>query len=260
MIVLACTWQPRGELNRLKRLLSQIQCLYDGFVLAVSQKGLDEVADTLSALNISYTTYSDYSGRYSVLNYAQQALEFDYLHYADFDRLLHWLETRPQELERTTVDIQQADCTIIGRTESAFATHPQSMIQTEKLFNDVFSQWIGQTMDFGAGSRGFSRQAVQTILENCTNTESLQMDVGWTVLLKQAGLIIDYFAVNGLDWETPDQYRDTVADEALRQQMIEKADASPKNWALRVQVAQKIMDSGLAMLKREPLMIEDKQR
>lgn len=258
MIILACTWQPRGEINRLRRLLPQINELYDGFVLAVSTKGLAEVEDALSTLTISYTTYADYSGRYAVLNKAQQGFEFDFLHYADFDRLLHWLETRPQELQETITHIQQADCTIIGRTESAFATHPQSMIQTEKLFNDVFSQYLGQSMDFGAGSRGFSRQAVQTILENFTNTESLQMDVGWTIFLKQMGLVIDYLAVEGLDWETPDQYRDTVAGEALRQQIIEKVDSIPQNWASRVQVAQKIMDSGLAILNREQMTLEDK--
>ena len=256
-VILAGTWQPRGELNRLKRLYDQICDLYDEFVLAVSVKGLDEVESSLSELNIPYVTYADYSGRYTVLQKATE-FSFDYLHYADFDRLLHWLETRPDELRDAITHIQKADCTVIGRTEEAFGTHPQSMIQTEKLFNDVFSNYLGQSMDFGAGSRGFSRHAVETILDQCTNKESLQMDVGWTVLLKQAGLSIQPLAVDGLDWETPDQFRDEVATEEIRQKFIEKADANPKNWALRVQVAQKIMQSGLNALN-QPINVNSEE-
>ena len=256
-VILAGTWQPRGELNRFKRLYDQICDLYDEFVLAVSVRGLNEVESTLSELNISYVTYADYSGRYTVLQKATE-FNFDYLHYADFDRLLHWLETRPDELRDAINHIKKADCTVIGRTKEAFDTHPQSMIQTEKLFNDVFSNYLGQSMDFGAGSRGFSRRAVEIILDQCTNKESLQMDVGWTVLLEQAGLSIQYLAVDGLDWETPDQFRDEVATEEIRQQFIEKADANPENWALRVQVAQKIMQSGLSALN-QPINVNSEE-
>ncbi len=39
--------------------------------------------------------------------------------------VLRWMETRPGEWRETVEKIQSCDCLIVGRTQAAYATHPQ---------------------------------------------------------------------------------------------------------------------------------------
>ncbi len=82
-------------------------------------------------------------GRYAAL---QAALDTpaDFIIYADLDRLLRWYEIHPQELQIIADQVMKTDCLIVGRSASAYQTHPKALIQTELISNAVVSYFLGR--------------------------------------------------------------------------------------------------------------------
>jgi hypothetical protein len=242
-VVLACPWQPRGELSRFLRFFPRLQKIYAHFVIALSEH--DAAIETaLDSLGVRYAFYEDWRGRHMVLRMGLET-PADFIHYVDFDRLVRWVELRPDELEATVERLQKCDSLVIGRTPVAYATHSKTLIETEWLPNRFFSHWFGREMDFSAGSRGFSRRAAEFILRHSTDMNSLSMDIGWAVLVKRAGYSLDYIEVDGLDWETADRFRDRAADEKAQRELAEEIDAKPDSWKWRVKIAQELTHYGL---------------
>ncbi len=160
------------------------------------------------------------------------------------DRLLRWVETRPDEWQQTVATVQQQDCLIIGRSAQALATHPQALQQTEQIINTLFSHLLDQTVDLGGGSRGYNRQAVEYLLAH--STPGPWADAQWPMLLHQAGFRLNYQAVDGLDWESADRHRAQAADAELQRTLAAAYNADPKHWTRRVQIALEIIQAGLA--------------
>jgi hypothetical protein len=250
-IALAATWNPRGETDRLQRLLPQMRAEYAAMCIVlppdVETPRLSELAEA-ACLSFTMAPAWSWGRRLSV----QQALESgaDFIHYADLDRLLRWVEIRPDEWRKTLVAIQQTDYLVIGRTPAAYATHPQAMVQTEAISNLVTGYLTGQPMDVSAGSKGFSRRAAQLVAANTEPVRAIGADAEWTVLLKRAGFSIAYVEVDGLDWETADRYRERAADPAEQKLAAQAYDADPAHWARRVEIALEIVISGLDAAQR----------
>jgi hypothetical protein len=162
--------------------------------------------------------------------------------------LIHWVETRPDEWRDVVGMIPATDCLITGRAEHAFASRPKAIQETEAIINTVFSFALGQPVDLGLGSRGFSRRAVELILRN--SRPGGWGDAEWPILVHRPGWKLTYVAVDGVEWETPDFHRDAVADEATRQRAADAYDLRADRWAMRVRVAQEIIAEGLAALER----------
>lgn len=267
-IYLAAPWVPRGELNRLRRYFDRVRTIYDGVVAALpSQESHLEEADFLRESGVQCANFSGWSGRHFVLQLALEA-GADYIHYVDMDRLVRWVETRPDELAETAERIKTTDCLLIGRTPAAYATHSRTLIDTERLTNSFFSHWFRAqhpdfapdhtVLDLSAGSRGFNRRAAEFILRHDSNKvgetvygNTLAMDAGWLVLLQRGGYTFDYVEVDGLDWETADRFLDSAATADQQRELAEKVDADPAEWALRVRVARELMDYGLAAISQE---------
>ncbi len=254
-VILACPWQPRGELARFRRYLPRLYDIYGvgNIVLALRRPDTDEpLRAALDELGISYCLFDQWSGRHTVLTLAvgQGA---DYIHYVDMDRLVRWVELYPDDLHQTVQKLQTVDCLFIGRTAQAYATHPRTLVDTERLMNTVFSYHFGREMDFAAGSRGFSRRAAQWILANDDDRNSLSMDAGWAVLVQRAALRWDYIETDSLDWETADRFRDSAVGPDEQRILAEQQDADPEIWRWRVSVAQQILDYGLKALS-QPLI------
>ncbi|MFC1921976.1 hypothetical protein ACFLY4_01690 [Chloroflexota bacterium] len=251
-IALATAWQPRGELARFINLLPHLQNAYSGIAVSLPPDADKKVVEHLQELPaVKAVISTEWSwGRYLAL---QGALEIDCTHiqYADFDRLLRWIETRPQELQLTLETIQQHDCLIIGRTAASYQTHPQALIQTEAISNLVVSYLSGQAMDVSAGSKGFSRQAAEFILTQCEPGHALGTDAEWPLVLKRAGFQVSYVTVDGLDWESADRFQKTAADQHSQKAAAEDYDADPENWARRVGVAMEIVQLGINTVGRE---------
>jgi len=235
-IALACTGYPQRELTRLQMLLPQLAEVYSTLVFSVPPNLTQNEISVLETIPKSLVVInSEWSlGRRSAI---QKSLETSaaHIHYADLDRVLHWIEIDPVERQQVVTRIPTTDCLIIGRTDTAFQTHPQALQQTERIINAIFSHLLGQAVDLGGGSRGFSRQAARFLMTHSVRSQAWCVDSEWVMLLHRAGFKIEYIAVNGL--ESPG-YTTTY-------------DAEVKRWEFRVKVALDIIQSGLAATQKK---------
>ncbi len=243
---LASAWRPRGELKRFLNHLKQLNQVYSSIAISLPPDADGEIARELQLQNICVVVTRDWShGRHAALQKASET-NAEHIHYCDFDRLLHWVETRPDEWREAVAKIPATDCLIVGRTERAYRTHPLALVQTEAISNAVASHLLGRTMDVSAGSKAFSRRAAEYLMKHSPPGHALGTDSEWTLLLQRAGFRIDYIEADGLEWESADHFSDQVADENAQQRAAEVYDADPKHWAQRVQVAMEIVEMALA--------------
>jgi len=245
-ISLASAWRPRGELGRFQKLLPQLNQVYASIAISLPPDADNEIIRALEAQNICIAVKRDWShGRHAALAKALES-NADHIHYCDFDRLLHWVETRPDEWLDIITQSQTTDCLIVGRTERAYQTHPRALVETEAISNVVASQLLGRKMDLSAGSKSFSRKAAQYLMQHSPPGRALGMDAEWTLLLHYAGFRVDYVEADGLDWESADRYADVAADRDAQQRAADAYDADPKHWARRVEIALEIVERALA--------------
>ena len=251
-LVLAATFNPRGEIGRLQRLYLQIQVVYSHMIISLPPTAKREEIERLESFDgVQIFVNENWSyGRYAALEAAHKSGE-DYIHYCDLDRLIRWVETRPEEWLETLKCLQEVDCLVIGRTAAAWATHPQVMIQVEKVINDVFSHLLGGEFDIGSGSKGFSRAAARFILANSQPGRAIGTDAEWPVLLHRGGFQLKGLLVDGLDWEIPDQYQDHAADRERQAAMAVEYDADVGHWAYRVGATVEVIEAGLDAMQRE---------
>jgi hypothetical protein len=260
-IALAATWNPRGELRRLRRLRLLFEEAYAGVIVCyppvADPQAVQEARQAFHGKDSDkwiWVESPDWSwGRYLALKTALREFPAGHVQYADMDRLLRWMETRPEEWRSTLERMQGRDCLVVGRTPAAYATHPRSLIQTEAVSNRVISHLLGQEMDVSAGSKGFSRAAAETILANSTPGRALGTDDEWPVLAQRGGYCIDYLEVDGLDWESADRYQAQAAGADRQRRLAEAVDADPRSWEGRVAVANEIIQCGLEAAIRDTI-------
>lgn len=257
-ICLATTWYPRGELARFTRLLPMLEEKYVSIVVALVQDDDAEVMKEFASGNFSTDKkliyfVSDYqrSGRYMALKKAVE-VDADFVHYADMDRLLRWVETQPQEWNNCLEEIDKSDCTIFGRTPAAYQTHPKALFETEKISNQVVSYFMDREMDVSAGSKSFSRVAAKYLVELGTADNSISTDAEWPILLKQAGYGLQYLQVAGLDWESADQFQPRAAVVEEQKQAALAYDSDPAHWARRVEIANQIIEKAFQVASKKP--------
>ncbi|MBL8155326.1 MAG: hypothetical protein JNM70_14175 [Anaerolineae bacterium] len=251
-IALAATFNPRGEVGRLRRFYARLKAAYEHIVISLPPVVAMEDAFAIRELPEAIIHVNeDWShGRFMALQLAAQT-QADYVHYADMDRLLRWVETRPDEWTQVVSQIVQADCLVIGRTDAAWQTHPHALRDTEAITNDLFSRLLGQRLDLSAGSKGFSRSAMDFILANSQPRRAIGTDSEWIVLLHRGGFRIETVLVDGLDWEIADQHQDNAADSDRQKEIAALYDADPKHWARRVEIAHEIVEAGMDAMTRE---------
>jgi broad specificity phosphatase PhoE len=245
-IALAATWHPRGETARLLRLYPQLRVAYSHAVISLPPS---VTADDLSSLrqlpDVQLHVNADWShGRYMALNLATES-GADHIHYADMDRLLRWIETRPDEWRATLDRVGQADCLVIGRTPSAWATHPRALVETEAISTGLMNRLLGQELDISAGSKGFSRRAAEFILANSLPRRAIGTDAEWVMLAHRAGYRVEQVLVDGLDWEIADQHQAQAADLDRQRSLAAAYDADSSKWAHRVDIAHEIVEAGM---------------
>lgn len=254
-LALTTTWNPRGEFARLARLYPVLSEVYDWIVISLPPHTDPQMPAALHDLGPYVRAFINREwpqGRYMALRTALET-PVRYLQYADMDRLLRWIELRPEEWRVTAERIRRSDCLVIGRTEQAYATHPRSLVETEAISNRTVSHLLGseRVLDVSAGSRGFSRQAAAFLVDHASRDRALGADAEWLVLLRRAGFEIDYCQVDGLDWESADRYRENAADGESQRKAAEAYDREAQNWQVRVSIALEIVQSGLDAVRRE---------
>lgn len=249
---LATAWHPRGELSRFQRLYPLLQTAYREMIVTLPPQADAEVIIALEALaQVRPVVTPEWPlGRYLALKGTLDT-GVDYIHFADFDRLLRWVETRPEEWQRTVESLVNHDCLVIGRTEAAWSTHPRALRETEAVSNAVFSHLLGQPLDLSAGSKGFSQTAARRIVANATPDRPMGADSEWVVIAHRMGCAVDTVLVDGLDWESADRYQTAAANSDMQREAAACYDEDPQHWAMRVAVAAEIVESGLTMMNRE---------
>ena len=258
-VTLATAWRPRGELPRFQALLPRLRQTYDRLAITLPPEVGDDLLEDLAALPgvLPVRTEEWGAGRYLALALAcQQAA--DIIHYVDFDRLLHWVETRPEEWREAVETLTGYDCVVFGRTAAAYATHPQALVQTEALSNQAISYMLGLggVLDVSAGSKAFSRAAAEFLVANSRPGRALGTDGEWLVLLRRAGYAIAYRQVDGLDWESADRYQESAASPEAQRDAAQTYDRDPAHWQQRVAVANEILQAGLEAASRPLVMPE----
>jgi len=248
---LATTWYPRGEYYRFIRFLPMLEQEYGFLVISLIPSDNQDVMQQITSgrylespkLSVNVND-SGQNGRYMAL---LKALETpaEFIHYVDMDRLLHWVETRPGEWKQMIGEIPKYECIIFGRTPSAFNTHPQALISTEKISNQVVSNILKMDMDVSAGSKSFSRSAAQYLVDQHQEGNSIGTDAEWPIRLKQAGFKLEYIQVEGLDWESADQFKDKAAMGSEQAKAAVDYDADPSHWEKRVEIAQEIVRTAI---------------
>ena len=160
-----------------------------------------------------------------------------HLQMCDFDRALHWSACQPQELERVIALIPGYDLLVLGRTERAWRSHPPYQAETEPLFNKVFALVSGRSWDVGAGSRGLSRRAAETLLHVSTE-ETVGVDAEWPLLLlNREGFAVGHRPCEGLEFETADRFGAEIEAAGGYPDWEARMSADPRRWVFRIEIA-----------------------
>lgn len=137
-----------------------------------------------------------------------------YIHLIDFDRVLHWVKRFPREL-RDVLEIFPScqDYISFVRTKRAFESHPQTQRHTENVVNEIASEVAGVAIDIMSGSYGFERILAKKIVQEVWRKDFGIYAEFLRIALKHHSLI-STIEVEGLEWETPDQFRDEIRKES----------------------------------------------
>ena len=168
-----------------------------------------------------------------------------HLQMCDFDRALHWVAHYPQELETIIAAIPNYDLLVLGRTPRAWTTHPPYQAETEPLFNKVFALVTGLPWDVGAGSRGLSRRAAETLLD-ISRERTVGIDAEWPLLLLgRNSFHVDHRACEGLEFETSDRFGPEIEAAGSYGAWEAQMSADPARWAFRLKVALLIAEAAV---------------
>lgn len=228
---------PLNEKNveRLASITPIVEELYCGLSIVSPPTSLMHLAHIVKAMRVSNRlhigTEAQENRRYLCV---KQALDFEnatHIHYCDGDHVLFRIESGYSDWRRILEAMKSVDCLIIGRTQSVMESYPTPLRETEKIINMVGSYFLGQPVDLGTGSRGFSRRATEYLVSNAKfETPAIATDAEWPILLHVAGYSIKAYQSEGAIYEI-------LSDEHRRR--LE----SIEQWKLRVHLAQQIIQA-----------------
>jgi hypothetical protein len=133
------------------------------------------------------------------------------VHFCDLDRFVHWLLRFPSELRGLPSVWHRHDLTMLVRSPRAFASHPACQTVTESAGNLVIAHVIGVPgADALSGSYLWSRRAAEAVAD-FPGPRDLRFYAVGVLAPYWAGCTIGRHVVEGLEWETPDQYPDEIA-------------------------------------------------
>ena len=238
-------YDSKGKMH--EQIASHIELLFDIFDAGVVFENCITFPATKSLLesyNVVIEEQPDLVGgiqnlgllRRNALRLALQT-ECSHVMYSDGDRLLHWLEHYPDELRSAVKMMQQADFTVFGRTPRAFETHPATLKDTEQIVTNLFEKVTGKAWDTLAAARGLSRRAAEYIVAECDD-DTISNDITWPLMvLKQEHWVVDYFEVEGMEFETADRSQAQVEAVGGLERWLELESVNLDKWLHRLELA-----------------------
>jgi len=196
---------------------------------------IDEVGDQLAELfhssHVAYTPkthaqiieslneqgFTTIKAEDAIINTYQTALKQalnkhnERMFYCDFDRALHWIKTYPIELQKIAATNPTNDFTLFGRTPRAFMTQPETQTITEGIGNIVASNCLEfeSTLDILGTTWMLTPELAMRIIDRqYTNTFGFYIE--WPTILWRSASYPLYVECEGLEWETPDRYREEI--------------------------------------------------
>jgi len=161
----------------------------------------------------------------------------------ELDRMLHWAHAFEDELASMRSVIDAWDLTVLGRTERAFATHPEMQTVTEGIVNDVWSRVTGDAWDVMVGVRGMSLAVAQALVDRGPVVDGVETDVIWPLWAKREGFSVGYVATEGLEFETADRFGPEVEVAGGPEAWQRTLDADPSRWARRLEFARRSVEA-----------------
>jgi hypothetical protein len=163
------------------------------------------------------------------------------VHYLDFDRALHWIAERPRELEALIQTTARHEVVLVGRTARAHRSHHTPLVATETEANrDLATRArMRGRVDFLVPSFVVERQACERLLKR-SRTRGGAIYGELAALLLGLTPRVAYAECSGLDWETPDRDRRTVARIGLA--AWRRRLDTPEEWRMRRVLAREIVD------------------
>jgi hypothetical protein len=251
-------YDPDGALfDQTVRVLPRLQQVFAGITVCANAATDPRSIDILQQSGVRVTAEAPQVGLNHIGWFRRTAVQLAlhgpgaFILYCDFDRILHWMESHPQELTGVAQRLTRYDFTVLGRTARAFATHPRLQRDTEAIINHVFERVSGRAWDTGAGARGLSRRAAEAIVTGCLD-DQVSNDVTWPLCLQQTGgFTLGYIETEGLEFETPDRFPAEVARAGGAAQWSEQLDDDPQHWAHRLQLARIEVEAMLPYARSE---------
>lgn len=243
--------------GQIARMLPMLRRVFGGLAIQAAYASQPEAVDRLRAAGalVREETAPQFNGlpslggaRRAVLELALQ-LGTQHVLFCDFDRVLHWAEYHPDELQRVVAAIAAYDFAVLGRTERAFASHPRIQRDTEAIINHVYSIASGSLWDVTAAARGISRRAATAILAGCPD-QTIGTDVSWPLFLQRAGdFELGYIVTEGLEFETADRFADQIEQAGGLANWVAQLDQNPQQWAFRLELARIEVESAVPYLR-----------
>lgn len=252
---------PEGtSLTRWQHALPQIQSTFAETVVDVSPETDRQQRDFLAA---HFTLVEENARAWSLegivlagkfrRNLMEMALRTHspFFLYCDGDRLLHWLERYPDELNAVVRRIPRHDFTVLGRTDRALRAHPAVQRDTERIINGVFKRISGHDWDVTAAARGLSRAAAQVVVDQ-SDDDTFGNDASWPLLIQRTGgLTMAEIKTEGLEYETAGKYAQATAGLGGESEWKLQIDNDPRHWIQRLNLARIEVESMLPYWKRQ---------
>jgi len=165
------------------------------------------------------------------------------IHFCDLDRFVHWLDRYPDELLDLPRIWSSHDLIMLARTPRAFASHPPCQTITEGTANAVIAARLGiPEADAFSGSYLWNRRAAEAVLA-APGPHDLRFYAEAVLAPFRAGCRVGCHLVEGLEWETPDQYAPEIARLGYLGWLSEFE--SPAQWRARAEMARAFVESAL---------------
>jgi hypothetical protein len=208
---------PEGRITEIfEKYSSELLRLYNGFVaINVTETTSPKTLEAIRKTKIKFSIQDKKNVKNIGDNYKNAlslGLDFpsSHFHLMDFDRALHWTKRFPRELRKVIGKMSSYEGLLsFIRTKRAFESHPFIQRSTEIVTNALASKVVGFDVDIMSGSFGLDKNFANLVLQN-----SKEKGVGiYAEILKIAlknEIPIKTIIVEGLEWETPDQYQNEI--------------------------------------------------
>lgn len=237
-IVLASTFHDTD--NRLEESIIKyggvIKKTFQSSYIVVTPSTNQQVINTLN--NLKFETSK---GSKTIISAYKKALKQaltnnpKHIFYCDFDRILHWASTYPNEFKKITNSYFDHDFLLIGRTARAFKTHPETQAVTEGIANQLASKILGfkENRDIISACWRATSKLVEKLLESpAKNTYGFYCE--WPIVTWRNSMNPIYIEVEGLEWETPNRYKEEIKEKGYERWLQEFQ--TPDEWKKRSKI------------------------